>query len=185
MGLDMYLIGRKLVAFYNNPEGFAKLQSIAGFDPSEHSSFGHVSASIGYWRKANAIHRWFVEKVQDGRDECQESHVTREQLLDLRAACKQVLDCVEVVEGQVSNGQRIHPDGRVEAITQPGKVVAQKGLASAVLPTQAGFFFGSTDYDEGYLKDLKDTVEIIDKAITFLDSDKTGGSHSVSYRASW
>jgi hypothetical protein len=24
---------------------------------------------VGYWRKANAIHRWFVEHVQDGNDD--------------------------------------------------------------------------------------------------------------------
>ena len=42
-------------------------------------------------RKANAIHAWFVENCQEGRDECQETWVGREQLQALVEVCKQVL----------------------------------------------------------------------------------------------
>jgi hypothetical protein len=38
---------------------------------------------VGYWRKANQIHRWFVENVQDGVDNCGEYTVTREKLDEL------------------------------------------------------------------------------------------------------
>jgi hypothetical protein len=31
------------------------------------------------------------------------------------------------------------------------------------LPTAEGFFFGDTDYDEYYIQDLKDTIEIVEK----------------------
>jgi len=44
-----------------------------------------------YWRKANAIHNWFVRKVQNGRDNCEEYSVTREKLLELQTLCKDVL----------------------------------------------------------------------------------------------
>lgn len=48
---------------------------------------------VGYWRKANAIHKWFVDNVQDGLDDCGfHRPVTREDLETLKRLCKQVLD---------------------------------------------------------------------------------------------
>lgn len=46
---------------------------------------------IGYWRKANAIHRWFVENVQNGEDDCRDYFVTKEQLTELLNLVNQVL----------------------------------------------------------------------------------------------
>jgi hypothetical protein len=46
---------------------------------------------IGYWRKANAIHKWFVDNTQDGNDNCQESDVSIEQILVLYNLCKKVI----------------------------------------------------------------------------------------------
>lgn len=46
---------------------------------------------VGYWRKANAIHGWFVNNLQNGIDECQHSYVERKQLKELLLLCKQVL----------------------------------------------------------------------------------------------
>ena len=51
-----------------------------------------VSADIGYWRKSNQIHNWFVTNVQDGKDDCGEYEVSREQLLNLRGQCELVLE---------------------------------------------------------------------------------------------
>ena len=50
-----------------------------------------VSIDAGYWRKANAIHDWFVRECQGGVDECQPSYVAREQLVELKELCEQVL----------------------------------------------------------------------------------------------
>jgi hypothetical protein len=61
MGLDMYL--------YRNGE----------------------EKEFGYWRKANAIHRWMVENVQDNRDECQDVDLPIEKILTLYNLCKKVL----------------------------------------------------------------------------------------------
>lgn len=43
-----------------------------------------VFEEIFYWRKANAIHRWFVNNVQDGVDDCGYYEVTKEQLQTLK-----------------------------------------------------------------------------------------------------
>ena len=37
--------------------------------------------------------------------------------------------------------------------------------AEELLPTQGGFFFGSTDYDEYYFKDLENTLEILNRIL--------------------
>ena len=38
---------------------------------------------VGYWRKANQIHNWFVNHVQNGVDDCGSYLVTKEQLQEL------------------------------------------------------------------------------------------------------
>jgi hypothetical protein len=48
--------------------------------------------SVMYWRKANAIHKWFVDKVQGGVDDCSEFEVSLEQLEQLLAVIDTVLD---------------------------------------------------------------------------------------------
>lgn len=50
-----------------------------------------VSVQVGYWRKENAIHRWFVDNVQDGEDNCAEYFVSREKLQELKELCEKVL----------------------------------------------------------------------------------------------
>jgi hypothetical protein len=49
------------------------------------------------------------------------------------------------------------------------------------LPTQAGFFFGATDYDEWYEQDLKLTIKQIDKATKDIKNDYA----EFIYQASW
>jgi hypothetical protein len=46
---------------------------------------------IGYWRKANAIHSWFVRNVQNGVDDCDSYLVTKDKLKSLLMACELVL----------------------------------------------------------------------------------------------
>lgn len=182
MGLDMYLTAEKYVSGWehNRDPEFDKLVKLIGIQPHAESPGITISVPVGYWRKANAIHRWFVEHVQGGKDECQRSYVKKKQLEELRAACTQVLNTVEVVDGDVSQGTTHYPGGTVTRHTKRGSVVAQKGIADQMLPTQSGFFFGRTDYDECYLQDLKDTVAIIDRVLSDPKLD-----HCLYYRASW
>ena len=51
-----------------------------------------VQMTVAYWRKANAIHKWFVDNCQGGVDECQVSWVTREKLVELRDLCVRASD---------------------------------------------------------------------------------------------
>ena len=62
---------------------------------------------VAYWRKANAIHKWFVDNVQKGKDDCKEYRVTRRNLLDLCDLVSDVLDHCELKEGKVRNGYQL------------------------------------------------------------------------------
>jgi len=44
-----------------------------------------------YWRKANAIHNWFVQNVQDGVDNCGSYYVNRGDMVKLRDTVREVL----------------------------------------------------------------------------------------------
>lgn len=147
-------------------------------DPDSPSA--DVEFTIGYWRKANQIHNWFVQNVQGGVDECQEAYCTREQLHELRGICLRVLDSTELVKGTVFNGETFskeHPEGI--ANQEEGEIIADPRVAHELLPTSEGFFFGSTDYDQWYWSDIKDTVKIIDRALAMPEC------WTFYYQSSW
>jgi len=50
-------------------------------------------------------------------------------------------------------------------LTDCNTVLNDHSKADELLPTSSGFFFGSTDYDEWYFKDLKETVKSLEKII--------------------
>jgi len=88
MGLDMYLYARQF-AFngFKNQELYNKIVQEAPFALDTAS----VQVQVAYWRKANQIHKWFVDHVQNGNDDCEEYRVTRDQLQLLLDNCKLVL----------------------------------------------------------------------------------------------
>lgn len=49
------------------------------------------------------------------------------------------------------------------------------------LPTQSGFFFGGTEYDDWYFSSLEDTIEKIEKVLESFDFK----IWSLTYRSSW
>ena len=58
----------------------------------------HDDEEVGYWRKANAVHRWFVEHVQGGVDECLEYEVSKAQLEELKTTCEKAIDVPDLSE---------------------------------------------------------------------------------------
>jgi len=53
------------------------------------------------------------------------------------------------------------------------------GIAAEQLPTANGFFFGGTDYDEWYFRDVENTIRIIDECLQLPNS------WDFEYRSSW
>lgn len=61
------------------------------------------------------------------------------------------------------------------------EVLDDHSKAEELLPTQEGFFFGSTDYDEYYFGSLEDTIEKLTPFITDPDWQKW----DFYYQSSW
>lgn len=92
MGLDMYLTKINYVGQeceYNTRTGF-KVESKIPAIKSERIS--EVVEEVAYWRKANQIHKWFVDNIQDGNDDCREYDVTIEDIEELLSLCEKVLE---------------------------------------------------------------------------------------------
>lgn len=140
MGLDMYFYKREYISHYDfskNPTRASEIEVICktkfedGDIKEEHFSTKNgcvfVELEIAYWRKANAIHKYFIDTCAKGVDECQNIYVEYSDVQELIKLCKEVLE--------------------------------DHSKAQELLPTTDGFFFGSTEYDEWYFEDLKNTIE--------------------------
>lgn len=114
---------------------------------------------IMYWRKANAIHKFFVDNCAGGVDDCEPVRVTIDALKDLVERCEKVL----------------------KSGPEDDELIIDTNIADELLPSQSGFFFGSTEYDEWYIEDLKETVKalkpIVEHAELYTDP--------IIYEASW
>lgn len=180
MGLDMYLTRRHYVKNWEHQKPEEKhVLTIEGpkKDEIDLSKVSEITEEVAYWRKANQIHKWFVDNVQDGNDNCGDYYVSRKQLQDLVDLCKQVIKASKLVKGKVSNGYTFE-NGKRKDILVDGKYIEDSSVAQELLPTQEGFFFGGNDYDEYYLQDLKNTIEQIEP---HLVSD----SGDFYYHSSW
>jgi hypothetical protein len=94
MGLDMYLYADRNFWGYGNSEDKALASDIAQLIGIDNIAMPvkNVRLEAGYWRKANHIHKWFVDYIQEGKDECEEHYVTRDYLNKLHKVCQEVLD---------------------------------------------------------------------------------------------
>ena len=151
-------------------------QPVAGIQAERIS---HMEEEVMYWRKANHIHGWFVDNVQDGKDDCGAYKVSWDKLRELLEICQMVVKASKLVDGKIITGtvyDRDHPNGAAQC--EPGKVIEDATIAKKLLPTRSGFFFGSEEYDESYLDDIKVTR---DWATRMLADDKAGVPGDVSW----
>lgn len=93
MGLDMYLHAKKYISSFNERDkelaSVIKAERIKGMDVL--GDVKYLTCEAMYWRKANQIHRWFVDNVQEGKDDCGTYYVSDEQLKALHDLCEAVL----------------------------------------------------------------------------------------------
>jgi hypothetical protein len=154
MGLDMYLYAHKHlfnkhcdeVETFNSVKTLMKAENFVSEDDLR---FAIMEIEVAYWRKANAIHQFFVN-LDDGKDECQKIYVERENLEELVNRCNIILENKDVEK------------------------------AKELLPSQGGFFFGFTDYDEYYFEDLENTQKVLTKLVNDAPKD-----WEFYYKASW
>lgn len=135
---------------------------------------------VAYWRKANHIHGWFVENVQDGEDDCGTYEITRAHLQNLLDCCCKVKDASHLVKGDVKNGQEFK-DGKWQDIIEEGEIIEDPMVAMELLPVKTGFFFGSCNYDRWYLNDIEYTIGVLEDLLEKTDFDK----EVITYHAGW
>ena len=136
MGLDMFLWKEVYVGAeysHRNMNVIIDVTKDGKRMPINTKKVCEIREEAMYWRKANAIHNWFVQNVQDGNDDCKKYWVSIDHLKELRKTIK--------------------------------KVLKNHKKASELLPSSAGFFFGSTDYDSYYFDCLKETEERLTEII--------------------
>lgn len=158
MGLDQYLLKKTYVKRWSHqePDELYTVDVKRGDSRTSIKSerISEVVEEVMYWRKANHIHHWFVQNVQDGVDNCGEYPVSSENLQRL------VQDCKDVLENPAA--------------------------ADSILPTQSGFFFGSTDYDEYYIEDTRKTVEVLEALISeMVEASENSEWSDIYYTSSW
>jgi hypothetical protein len=149
---------------------------------------------VGYWRKANAIHGWFVRELANGVDECQEIVVPKIKMMELQALCltaliKRSQDPTPLEETESPKSSKSVPvDGQEmgEWLMEQMKMETTLALlekefedTSDPLRPVAGFFFGGTEKDQYYYQDLMETAEIIRAALEEYPDGE------FIYQASW
>ena len=118
----------------------------------------YLTREVGYLRKANCIHGRIVEECADGEDDQRMVRLPKWFIESMIERIGSILDVVR------NGGDWVE-------------------VAKRELPTCEGFFFGSTEYDESYLDDLRDALDIFIKI--FADLEESGGHLDCYYEASW
>jgi hypothetical protein len=185
MGLDMYLTRKIYVAAkweHRNVTGSIDISINRKKVKIDFKKIGEITEDVGYWRKANQIHKWFVDNVQDGKDNCGEYDVTLEQCKKLLSICHEVKDKCVLKPAMIINGHTASPESDGEWVPnfEDGKTIVNPEIAHNLLPTQPGCFFGSTDYDQYYMSDIYNTIEILTPLIENWDKSDT-----IIYSSSW
>jgi len=147
MGLDMYLKKKTYIKNWDHtPEENLHYVIIKKGDTIrediKQKRISEIVEDIMYWRKANHIHKWFVDSIQSGEDDCREYYVNRDDLEKLVKLCQDILKF------------------------KAGDLDPRK-----ILPVFEGFFFGGYTYDEWYYEACKRTIDIVGKALLEEDGD--------------
>lgn len=183
MGLDMYL--------YCNSKKVC--QEVNDQEDEWEGKFQTPRGIAIYWRKANAIHNWFVANVQHGNDDCGIYEVCVDDLVKLHDLCQVVLESTELVDAKIENG-KTYKDGEWVPSYVKGQKLEDPTVAMELLPTVGGFFFGGTDYDQWYWWDIQYTERKLAKLLDCLEpsgewrvihKDEPDWYVTFSYRSSW
>ena len=168
MGLDIYFhktahtewerYQKDLAAYENLPED--------GKSMDNHPDNNFHPEDIGYFRKVNFLMEFFHYEGN-----CEYKEIGRDELERLRKVTKEIVRMKPVVH-------------RVKAVVLPGGgglgpaeeeneySEADKRRCAEILPTQSGFFFGSTEYDTWYFHDVREVYNWVDEVLDNLADDE-------------
>lgn len=177
MGLDQYLTRKVYLGlnYEHNRENLKETSIKIDGKKYDYKKLKELSFEAAYWRKCNSIHKFFVDEVQKGEDDCREYYVSKEILEKLIDYCKKDIKYFNTLKYEDSQEKE-------DFFTKKKfkyKIYKNINEDKLNLKTQSGFFFGSTEYDEYYVNDLKDTVKQLEECL------KEEGEGDFYYRSSW
>jgi hypothetical protein len=137
--------------------------------------------AIGYFRKVNCLLPHFGYE-----DNCEILEIEKSQIEDLVYKAKELLAVYDTISYQlhlqrieVNYYKEIYKDNqemcderckpflkKIDEIWKPFEVVAEQQL-----PTTSGCFFGSQEYRDWYVSDLKEIVEVFEKILDETNFD--------------
>ena len=91
MGLDMYLTAERYLWEFKDTDKEKAAKVAELFPELDGKRVKNIEVEVGYWRKANAVHNWFVQKCQEGVDECQKTWISTDNLKELLDTVNKVL----------------------------------------------------------------------------------------------
>lgn len=129
--------------------------------------YDNKSNEIIYWRKENHFHKFFCENgkaTPNTSDWTGPYVISRDVIKDLLERIDTILAAKldKPITKNFSNGFTIEADGKrtenfVELTIEYDDEVAEK-----LLPTQSGFFFGSTEYTRWYFESLLEAKDVLE-----------------------
>jgi len=107
MGLDMYLTKQTYIGAKYEHRGITGTIDIRKGDktiPIELNRVAYIVEEVGYWRKANQIHGWFVDNIQRCVDDGENYPVSYDKLMHLKQLCQEVLETRDFTKLPPSSG---------------------------------------------------------------------------------
>lgn len=190
MGLDMYLYKKSYVKNWNHTPDEQKHKVTVRMNGKVRKDIkperiSYILEEVAYWRKFNALHAWFVKNCADGEDDCKEVYVETSQLKELLENLKKIkasLDKSGKKKVKIKTGW----SGKEGDTYAEIDVFTDTSLAEELLPTQSGFFFGGTEYDDSYYQDIVETIKTFEELLA-EEAKVPKGAYGADfyYRASW
>lgn len=121
-----------------------------------------IFEQLGRIAKANHIFQWFVTHVMNGSADTEYHEVTKENLESLLTACKTVTEGFDI-------------DGEEYSVNAD--------IATKVLPLmdEAGYFFGTGEYEHWYAVKVIDTIQIVTHILETTDFE----TQMIYFNAIW
>ena len=135
MGLDMYISKRQK----NNDE-----------------------YEFAYFRKANWIHNWFVDNIQEGNDDCKEYIILKNKAKELLDICNQIIFAKEA-------------KNKDEFIK----------YCNGILPIKEGFFFGQESIEEDIDYYVESIIYLKNKLVEMIYEINNNKEVEFYYCSSW
>lgn len=141
-----------------------------------------IFETVASLEKANQIHAWFVNNIQNGVDNNSYYFVTEDDFLELKDICEEVLEL---------NPYNLDKDSYL--LYYSSNNLIEKGIITKeqyskletelnkILPTKEGFFFGPIDYALSYFLNVKNTLEMLTKILDNADFE----NEVYLYHSSW